>query len=127
MLAIGSSFLSMGKRKFCHGLPLISLSAINGGTKPCGDAHVSSNTTGQTGVPETFRSAPRTASNIPWVADRKDAPICNFTRKARRPLESEWTEAQRTEALTALRRDYTASSAKGPAAAVLRTWDAMHE
>ena len=126
MLAIGSSFLNMGKRKFCHGLPLISLSAINGGAKPCGDAQMSPNTAGQTGVPESVKSAPRTPSNVPWVADRKDAPICNFTRKARRPSESEWTDAQRMEALTALRRDYTASSARGPAAAVLRTWDAMH-
>ena len=126
MLAIGSSFLNMGKRKFCHGLPLILLSAINGGAKPCGDAQMSPNTAGQTGVPESVKSAPRTPSNVPWVADRKDAPICNFTRKARRPSESEWTDAQRMEALTALRRDYTASSARGPAAAVLRTWDAMH-
>ena len=62
----------------------------------------------------------------PWLAERKDTPICNFSRRARKPEEPTWTESQRDEALASLRRDYIANSAKGPACSVLKTWESMH-
>ena len=118
--------------KITHGLPLISLSAI--------DELSNSNRLNnhaKSGEVQIQRAAcelttpiaePRTdpSTKRPWVANRRDAPICNFTRKARRCDEIDWTPAQRQMALDNLIRDYTSVSAKGPAASVLKTWDSIH-
>lgn len=64
--------------------------------------------------------------NRPWLAARNDAAVCNFTRKARRPQAAVWSSDQCNKAMEDLRRDYTASSSRGPHASLLRTWEAMH-
>lgn len=74
-----------------------------------------------TNIPGT----PENTSNRPWLASRRDAPVCNFSRKARKISDNDWTPALRDSAPEMLRRNYTASSAKGPAASVLKTWETM--
>lgn len=115
------------RHKFNHGLPLVSLREING---PSGfvNSHshgITSRAHGPSWSTEATDQDP-TAPAPPWLAQRRDAPACNFSRKAKRPLEADWSAKQRRHALDNLRKDYVANSAKGPAAAVLRTWESMH-
>ena len=128
----GSSMNKRRRVRAPHGLPVISLSAIN---------ELTSNVTSDgeqemSAPPGTMgsRSAggislePKMdhTTNRPWLASRRDTPICNFTRKAKRCEDVSWTRDQQQLALDNLVRDYTSVSAKGPAASVLKTWDAMH-
>lgn len=129
----------MGKRAKLVGLPLISLSEIrscngaNDGTSlASADTKLVTVTPATPGcsVPATpgFRPNDLEADrdNRPWLAARGDAAICNFTRKARRPQANVWSSEQCQQALADLRRDYAATSSKGPNASLVRTWEAMH-
>lgn len=116
----------MGKRTIPHGLAVIPLNEIN---RPRANRITAANPDTEFNVP-VEASAPKipgTASNRPWLASRGDTPVCNFSRKARRIDDNDWTPALRNSALEMLRRDYTASSAKGPTASVLKTWEAMRQ
>ena len=77
---------------------------------------------------QTFRSNDLEADrdNRPWLAPRGDTAVCNYSRKAKRPQAAVWNSDQVRQAVADLRRDYTASSAKGPNASLLRTWESMH-
>eukprot|EP00435_Cladocopium_sp_Y103_P032900 s3225_g8.t1 len=120
----------MGKRRKLVGLPVVSLSEVKG----TGGYHASGPVARKSeGASVTeFQPKEREASVVsepsrrPWLAERKDTPVCNFTRKARRPEQPTWTPQVREEALSQLRRDYVAMSSKGPAASLLRTWEGMH-
>lgn len=119
----------MGKKAKLWGLPPISLLDVTAGTssKP---EHGNADAASVNGVSRTVRKPERrdtaTTTKRPWVAERSDAPVCNYSRKAKRIDGARWTPEFREEARNALRRDYVASSAKGPSASVLRAWEAMH-
>lgn len=122
----------MGKRAKLVGLPVVSFAAIHASIESQRAVESTGSTQSkleQTGTPPTIAAdslAPAKVTNRPWVAPRHDAPVCNYSRKARRLDLGHWTPAFKAEALQALRRDYTASSAQGPNASVLRTWESMH-
>lgn len=117
-----------GKRKFSHGLPVISLTEIN---RPA-TARVAHDIQIVNATPSNVKTASQTSNddvvtNRPWLAARRDAPVCNFSRRAKRLTDVHWGRGQRDAALELLRRDYTSSSAKGPAASVLKTWEIMRK
>ena len=128
----------MGRtRKIKHpGLPAVSLSALRDRAAQREEAlkplPVDSRNTTNRNVAAKARPMPadtmstEPAANRPWLAVRRDAPICNFTRKARRGTDEQWTEEKRQKALDELVRDYTSISAQGPTASVLKTWELMH-
>ena len=119
----------MKRRKAIHGLPVISLTAINSTTVPDRviDAEVATQATVREPITDHLEhNSGCGQGSRTWVANRRDAPICNFTRKARRSDLAEWTPEQQQAAVNNLIRDYTSVSAKGPAASVLKTWEAMH-
>lgn len=124
-------WFKMGKaNRKVVGLPLISLSEVrNSHVKkaPRSDPFSEGITIR---VPEApnFRSNDLGAArdNRPWPAPRNDAAACNYTRKARRPQAAVWNSEQCQQALNDLKRDYTASSSKGPNASLLRTWESIH-
>ena len=113
------------RSKHVHGLPLISLSAINDGvTHDVREFRPAQHTAN---IPPHDLAGGRMASaeverpgnKRPWLAERRDTPVCNYTRKAKRCLETSWTVEQRQSAYRNLARDYTAISAQGPTASVL--------
>lgn len=123
------AFRIMGKRaKKVVGLPCISLAAIHNARE---EQRVKQLTWQPVPVqPEATNKRPAEPNDDPslrpWLANRKDAAVCNFTRKARRPNNREtWSEEECAQALQALQRDYTASSSKGPNNSLLRTWEPM--
>ena len=115
-----------------QGLPVISLTAIKERSHQQQDGSRRSELVASR-VPEVEpmrRPLPamadhQGADNRPWLAARRDAPVCNYTRKARRGSEDQWSEEKRQQAMDELVRDYTSVSAQGPAASVLRTWEVM--
>ena len=115
------------KRKLGAGLPLISLTDVRSGTT-CPAPIVKGNNSDAGGKP-TFTVEPTELpqSSRPWLAPRRDTPICNYTRRAK-AIDNEdiWTEQQRDKALKELQRDYLATSAKGPAISALKTWEKLH-
>lgn len=115
---------AMRKRRITHGLPVISLTEINrpsaSHAMPMNPVTVTS-TSVTTAAPET----PGPSSNRPWLASRGGAPVCNFSSKARKIHDNDWTPSLRNTALEMLRRDYTANRARGPTASVLKTWKTM--
>ena len=125
-------WFKMGKaNRKVVGLPLISLSEVrNSHVKkaPRSDPFTEGITIR---VPEApnFRSNDLEAArdNRPWLAPRNDAAVCNYTRKARRPQAAVWNSEQCQQALNVLKRDYTASSSKGPNASLLRTWESTRK
>ena len=120
-------------RKIKHpGLPVISLTAIKERAQQreqeqslASANHPKPSVEIKRQHPEEIEHLAR-PDNRPWLAARRDAPVCNFTRKARRGNDDRWTEERRQQALEELVRDYTSTSAQGPAASVLRTWEIMH-
>lgn len=123
-------WFKMGKRARVIGLPVISLHAIAGLTPPAPFKGNRAETDAVTPAPTTAVTAAEPpgseTSKRPWLAQRRDTAVCNFTRKARKPIDhGTWTKAQCDLALTELQRDYTAVSSKGPHASLLRTWESM--
>lgn len=119
----------MGKRAKFAGLPVINLAAIHDAMDrekrevqtPLSSAQPNLMTEAKV----NHSGAVANTTRRPWVAPRQDAPVCNYSRKARRAEPGQWTPEFKEEALRALRRDYIATSAKGPNASVLKTWEAM--
>lgn len=119
----------MGKRAKLVGLPCISLVAV-AKARAEQQRQLSCHQLQSKPLAPTEQKPPDVnddPSLRPWLAARKDTAVCNFTRKAKRPSsQAVWTEEECQQALMALQRDYTATSAKGPNNSLLRTWEAMH-
>ena len=124
----------MGKRAKFSGLPVISLSAVNCLVKtPCTRDTVACSSNTQASRPDKAEFPTSNdvvtplATKRPWLAARGDAAVCNFSRKARKPLDQGiWTKEQCDRAVEALQRDYRAASSKGPHSSLLRIWESMH-
>lgn len=120
----------MGKRARHAGLPVVSLADVHRAiaaekcqpapSTPCprNDGDVVAPRTPMIGANEP-------PTKRPWLAGRGDTPVCNYSRKAKRLDPAQWTQEFRDDALTALRRDFVAMSARGPSASILKTWDTM--
>eukprot|EP00435_Cladocopium_sp_Y103_P041955 s490_g11.t1 len=124
----------MGKRARAVGLPCISLSAVRelAAANDKGLVQQIHKTVQSPAAPRPHESnAPlevhQPVSSRPWLASRSDTPVCNYTRRARRPDSQDvWSHDQCQKAISDLQRDYTAMSSKGPNASLLKTWELMH-
>ena len=131
----------MGKRRKVLGLPCVSLREVQSLTSEAQTCEVPTLPSGslqsweasskvveqnqRCKIAEPDRPEPTVR---PWLADRRDAPICNYSRKAKKEDPNQiWDEDRINRALFNLERDYTAASAKGPSASLLQTWKSMHK